>query len=60
MSKVMRVVFVVLVITILSAETAQSSELPTREETLAEIKKDFGFVPNLLQEMSKSPAVPLV
>ncbi len=61
MSKVlMRVVFVVLGIAILSGGIAQSSELPTREETLAEIKKDFGFVPNLLQEMSKSPAAPLV
>lgn len=29
-------------------------------ETLAEIKNDFGFVPNLLKEMSKSPAAPLV
>lgn len=29
-------------------------------ETQAEIQKDFGFVPNLLQEMSKSPAAPLV
>jgi AhpD family alkylhydroperoxidase len=30
------------------------------EETLAEIEKDFGFVPNLLKEMAKSPAAPLV
>ena len=40
--------------------TAQAQDRPTREETLAEIKKDFGFVPNLLNEMSKSPAAPLV
>lgn len=33
---------------------------PTRKETLAEIEKDFGFIPNLLKEMSKSPAAPLV
>ena len=38
----------------------QMDKRPTREETLADIEKDFGFVPNLLKEMSKSPAAPLV
>ena len=42
------------------AGAIQAAERPTREQTLAEIEKDFGFVPNLLQEMSKSPAAPLV
>lgn len=32
----------------------------TSEETRAKIKADFGFVPNLLVEMSKSPVAPLV
>lgn len=30
------------------------------EITLAEVESDFGFVPNLMKEMSKSPAAPLV
>jgi len=38
----------------------QAENRPTREDTLAEIEKDFGFVPNLLKEMSESPAAPLV
>ena len=42
------------------ASMAFADERPTREQTLAEIEKDFGFVPNLLREMSKSPAAPLV
>ena len=37
-----------------------AGDRPTQAETLAEIKNDFGFVPNLLAEMSKSPAAPLV
>lgn len=32
----------------------------TKEDTLAEVKKDFGFVPNLMKEMAESPAAPLV
>jgi AhpD family alkylhydroperoxidase len=38
----------------------QADNRPSQEETLAEIEKDFGFAPNLLKEMSKSPAAPLV
>lgn len=60
MSKVMKGVFVVMFIAAFSAIYVQAEERPTREETLVEIKKDFGFVPNLLQEMSRSPAAPLV
>ncbi|MFI4911790.1 MAG: carboxymuconolactone decarboxylase family protein [Sedimentisphaeraceae bacterium JB056] len=32
----------------------------TTEQALAEVEKDFGFVPNLLGELAKSPAAPLV
>jgi AhpD family alkylhydroperoxidase len=42
------------------AGAIQAADRPTQEQTLAEIEKDFGFVPNLLREMSKSPAAPLV
>ena len=38
----------------------QTEDRPTRQETLTEIEADFGFVPNLLKEMSQSPAAPLV
>ncbi|NDV27554.1 carboxymuconolactone decarboxylase family protein [Desulfovibrio sp. JC010] len=30
------------------------------EATMAEVENDFGFVPNLMKEMAKSPAAPLV
>ena len=42
------------------AVAIEAADRPTREQTLAEIENDFGFIPNLLQEMSKSPAAPLV
>jgi AhpD family alkylhydroperoxidase len=38
---------------------AQNHKL-TSEEARAKIKADFGFVPNLLVEMSKSPVTPLI
>lgn len=59
MKHLMKIVILVLVSTI-AAGLVQAAERPSQEETLAEIKKDFGFVPNLLQEMSKSPAASLV
>jgi len=49
-----------IVVSLVSGVYAEDQKRPTQEETLAEIKADFGFVPNLLAEMAKSPAAPLV
>ena len=61
MKNIVKKIVVVSLICMLGFSSAVcAQERPTREETLAEIKKDFGFVPNLLNEMSRIPAAPLV
>ncbi len=59
MKRVLRAT-VVSVLFVSLAGLLQAGDRPTPEQTQAEIEKDFGFVPNLLKEMSKSPAAPLV
>lgn len=51
--------FSIVMLALVSISTAQHKKM-TSEEVQAQIKGDFGFVPNLLIEMSKSPVSPLV
>ncbi len=41
-------------------EPVKIAEKITQQQALADVQKDFGFVPNLLVELSASPVVPLV
>ncbi len=61
MKRELKIIIIFITVLMLGlAGAIQAADRPTREQTLAEIENDLGFVPNLLKEMSKRPAAPLV
>ena len=52
--------YLIATVAMLAIGAQASGEKITTQQAQAEMEKQIGFVPNVLKEMSKSPAVPLI